>query len=947
MSILPIIEDGEDSGLGRSTRERTRSGRLVVDAEELDEGAHLGRFRIVRHLGRGGMGAVYEAEDTLLERRVALKVVAALSENGRTRMLSEARALAKIKHANVVQLHDVGVDEERVYLALELVRGTTLTHWLADNDHDWGDVVVHFAAAGRGLAEAHDNGLAHGDFKPSNVLVASDGRVLVSDFGLAQSMESETTNSGSTSSTQKRRRIVGTPAYMAPELYRGATKNAATDQFAFCVALYEALFGRHPFGGGSWEAVARQISAGELQAPPTAGNVPRHVRRAVMRGLSHRAGQRWLSMGMLLDRITGPPTRAIPRSAWAVGGVAVVGLTTLALARDPNPCVADPSMLGGAWDDEVRVRVAASFVGPEAERNWTQVETAIDDWSRHWLTAHQTVCRASQDGDQTDAELDARMACLRRANRSLAALTDVLGHSDPDAVFTAMSAVAELPPPTDCTSAGPTGPGAPPSEGGLLGTIERGQALQRIGRLFDAQALAETALIAADDANDCEASAMASLLLGRVLREQGQAVLAVERFERGVERATSCGRLDLVADTSLAMAETVARRGIDAAAARSWLSRARNAAAASTSGPSERSALFDARTLLTDARIAKFTGDHEAVERHIASALAIVPAEGDGDHAARSTSVRAMLLELRAQTLVMQGRTADAEAAFSHSLEVLTEALGSRNPRLAGSLVGLARVAMMSGDRARATEHLQSALRVLNAGYGPTHPRTALVLNNLAALEAEDGDYEAARAYMLQAIQTLTAAGGQRPEDLITMRVNAATLAGNGGDHESAILEARAALFTAETEVGRDTRIAALALRVLATNQNAAGRFAEAEKAARRAVTILDRTGDTLTLHSMRALLGEVLSSTPGNGEEVVALLAPVRKACEPDDTAMSARACARAAFFTATGLPESTPLARRVALVAEARELVADDGKLSEYQRFHDRLEAWPDEPG
>lgn len=394
------------------------------------------------------MGAVYEAEDTLLERRVALKVVAALSENGRTRMLCEARALARIKHANVVQLHDVGVAQEQVYLALELVRGKTLAQWLSDDSHDWGEIVVHFAAAGRGLAKAHEAELAHGDFKPSNVLVAIDGRVLVSDFGLAQSMESETTNPASSSSTERRRRIVGTPAYMAPELYRGVTKNAGTDQFAFCVALYEALFGQHPFGGGSWEEVARQVCAANLKSPPRGAAVPRHVRRAVMRGLSQRAERRWPSMAALLDRLTGPPSRPLWKPAWALGGVAALGITAVTLARDADTCSGDPSMLAGTWDDAVRSRVASAFVGTSAARGkraWTKAEGAIDDWSDEWLTAHQRVCTASQKGQQTDRELDARMACLKRAHRSLTTLT-----GDLERPATVVSSISKLPSPSAC-----------------------------------------------------------------------------------------------------------------------------------------------------------------------------------------------------------------------------------------------------------------------------------------------------------------------------------------------------------------------------------------------------------------------------------------------------------------------------------------------------------------
>lgn len=929
--------------MSEPTRKRTRSGGVVAADEALAVGSTLGRFVIVRHLGRGGMGAVYEAEDTLLERRVALKVVTALSADGRNRMLSEARALAKIKHANVVQLHDVGVENERVYLALELVRGKTLAKWLAENEHDWGDVVVHFSAAGRGLAEAHDAGLAHGDFKPSNVLVARDGRVLVSDFGLAQSMESETTSSGSSSSTQKRRRIVGTPAYIAPELYRGGMKCAATDQFAFCVALYEALFGVHPFGGGRWEEVAREISGGHLRVPQRSALVPRHVRRAVLRGLAHQPEQRWESMTALLDRLTGPPSRPIPRSAWAVGGVAVVGIAALTLVRDSDPCRGDPSILHGTWDDSVRARVATAFVGSggrDAKDKWPHVEATIDEYTGEWLAAHQQICAASHDGDQSDADLDARMACLRRASQSLSKLTGDLTRSQPDNSLWAISAVAQLPPPSACAEPGRL-PEAPSERGdALLDEIQRGHEQQRIGRLVDAQSTAEAALQEAEAQEHCEGTARAGMLLGGVMRERGKSKAAIQRLERAVEVATGCGRVDLAADASLAVADTIARRGVDGVAAKSWLSRARDAASAVPDDDTTARALFDARALLVDARVDKFTGDYEAADRHVASALPLVPDAAEAPR--RQAVVRAMLLEIRGQTRILQGRSTEAEEAFRGALDILEDGLGPRTPRVAGSLVGLATVAMMNGDDAVAVEHLESALKVLDGGYGPAHPRSALVLNNLAAIEAQRGEYNTSRNYILRAIKTVTATGSQRPEDLITMRINAATLAGNSGDHASAALEAESALRAAEADVGRDSRVAALALRVLAASHNSQGEPQKAEAAARRAITILEKGGDTVVLHAMRALLAEVISGTSGNEVEVLALLKPVREACLAPGTAIPDRACARAAFFTATSLPPTAAAAERAALVEEARALLREDTRVEEYRPFHDRISAW-----
>lgn len=932
------------------SRERTGSGQLSAEDAGLEVGSRLGRFRIIRHLGRGGMGAVYEAEDTVLERRVAMKVVASLSESGRTRMLSEARALAQIKHANVVQLHDVGVEEDHVYLALELVRGTTLARHLASSTHDWADIVVHFVAAGRGLAEAHGAGLAHGDFKPSNVLVATDGRVLVSDFGLAQSMETETTLSGHGASTQQRQRIVGTPAYMAPELFRGANKAAASDQFAFCVALYEALYGEHPFGGGSWEKVARSIAKGGRRVPPPDAGVPRHLRRAVLRGLSHRPEHRWPSMNALLTRLMSPEaSRTVPRSVLALGALAAVGAAGFTLAGETDPCDANPQLLDGTWDDNVRSRVALALVGAapsDRPQVWDRVESSLDDWSRHWLKAHHDVCVAARDRDGDDTDLDLRMACLKSAGRSFQTLTSVLEQGDQDSAWTAMAGVAGLPSPQDCATAAsvallPHARDAANEE--LFGDIERGNALARVGRLFDAEAIAKDATERAQTLGSCGNAVSAGLLLGSIQREQGHSSAARERFVATANQASECGRDDLAAKASLQVAETIAQSGVDASAARTWLASARTAAAQVSTTDTEHRRLFDARALVTEARIDTFAQDYEIASGHLNEGLALLPAFSEGDLSARIAAVRAPALELRGQIALRQGNYEQAQQAFGASLDLRETIFGNDNPRTAAATVGLATVSTLAGDTAKAIERLEQALSLIEAGYGPAHPRIAVILNNLAAVEADRNDITAARRYLLRAIDILAAHDSERPGQLITMRVNAATLAAKLGDLDTAVREAEAAARDAEIVVGRQSRPRALALRVLAASQNSNADFAGAARSARQAVAILEARGETVVLHDMRALLAEVLSHHGGNEVEVLALLKPVRAACATEQSPVPTRACARALFFTAVSLPDSTPDDVREQFVGDAKRLLEGDERIDEYRPFHDRVQNWP----
>ena len=147
----------------------------------------VGRYELIGRLGAGGMGVVHRAHDPELDRPVAVKLLraeASSDDKARARMLREARALAKLSHANVVQIYEIGEHEQRTFLVMEYVDGSTLAHWL-EQQRPWPEVLARFVAAGRGLAAAHRAGVVHRDFKPENVLLGRDGSVRVADFGLA------------------------------------------------------------------------------------------------------------------------------------------------------------------------------------------------------------------------------------------------------------------------------------------------------------------------------------------------------------------------------------------------------------------------------------------------------------------------------------------------------------------------------------------------------------------------------------------------------------------------------------------------------------------------------------------------------------------------------------------------------------------------------------------
>ncbi|MCA9712961.1 MAG: serine/threonine protein kinase, partial [Myxococcales bacterium] len=185
--------------------------------------------------------------------------------------------MAKLTHPNVIAVHDVGTYEGRVFIAMEFVDGPTLRTWLLQGPLEWNEIVEVFVKAGRGLAAAHAVGLVHRDFKPDNVLIGRGGRVLVMDFGLARQASSRPAEAQPTGTPPPDARdmvltrtgaLVGTPAYMAPEQHKGSVADPRVDQFSFCVALYEALYGERPFAGNSVASLAINVLEGHVRSPP-------------------------------------------------------------------------------------------------------------------------------------------------------------------------------------------------------------------------------------------------------------------------------------------------------------------------------------------------------------------------------------------------------------------------------------------------------------------------------------------------------------------------------------------------------------------------------------------------------------------------------------------------------------------------------------------------------
>ncbi|MCA9537559.1 MAG: protein kinase [Myxococcales bacterium] len=344
----------------------------------------IGRFTLLDELGRGGMGAVFAAYDEQLDRRVAIKMLRGLfvrDEDAR-RFEREAQAMARLSHPNVAQIYDSGHHEGHPYLAIEFVRGRTLADWQAERPRSWREVVAVYAQVGAGLAAAHAAGLLHRDFKPHNVLIGDDGRARIIDFGLARTMGEAAAETGrpalqvelddgptrlDTPLTADGA-LMGTPGYMPPEQLRGRPFDAAGDQFAFCVALYESLYGQPPFERASLVRLLTAMEA-DAVAPPPPSNAPPWLRALVLRGLRAKPAERFPSMDALLAELNRADRDADPGLARVPRLVLLVVYASLAIGVSVGALlylgVEPPPVRGSLGTLEYR-SVAATVLGADA-----------------------------------------------------------------------------------------------------------------------------------------------------------------------------------------------------------------------------------------------------------------------------------------------------------------------------------------------------------------------------------------------------------------------------------------------------------------------------------------------------------------------------------------------------------------------------------------------------
>ena len=422
-----------------------------------------GRYVLLSALGAGAMGVVQAAFDRQLDRKVALKFLAATpgedTARARARLQREAQALAKLAHPNVVTVHDVGVLDDEVYVAMELVEGSTLRTWLAARPRDLREVLAILRQAGEGLAAAHAAGLVHRDFKPDNVLVGDDGRARVTDFGLARSANESDQGSAPDAPGESARIATltqtgvraGTPAYMAPEQKAGEAPSPRSDIYSFCVTLHEAVTGVRP-------------------GTPPLRRAPAWLDRAMARGLRARPEDRWPSMRALLDVLARGPRITKTRVATAafvlmLASAAVVGARER-LLRAPPPCPSPEHAFDGIWDDAQRAAVDQTLRASGHDSALAYIRPLLDEYRAAWVRAEVDTCAATRvRGEQSEHLLDLRMACLEDRRRSIGRTVSLLSRADEDIASHGVEIVSQIPGVDTCANVRSLEASPPPAAG--------------------------------------------------------------------------------------------------------------------------------------------------------------------------------------------------------------------------------------------------------------------------------------------------------------------------------------------------------------------------------------------------------------------------------------------------------------------------------------------------
>ncbi len=736
-----------------------------AEADGLPAGSLFGRYVVLRRIGEGGMGAVYLAFDAELNRKVALKLLRTdaaphQAELTRERLMREAQAMARLSHPNVVAVYEVGAVDDAVFLAMEYVEGTTLKEWM-DDDHDWREVVNTFTAAANGLRAAHDVDLVHRDFKPANVLVGDDGRVRVTDFGLARdaagdtSVDNASDSGGGDASGDRLAQtltmtgsMIGTPAYMAPEQFAGTPAGALADQFSFCATMYEALYGKRAFTGKTIAELAENVKSAASLAQPKR-SVPTWLHALLVRGMSAKPDDRFDSMDAVVAELVRDRGRVRRLGLLALAIVAPVAITAGVLMSRTDKagapvCTASAQTMAKVWNDS-RKSAVASALGA-ADRSYSGAYTSrvtgeLDRWSKRWVVMHQQTCRATRvDGNQSEALLDARTMCLSRQRDRFAALVTQLQGGDKQTASRATAALNALPDIDACadvtslTAVSPPPAAVRATTAGLYRQLATARALLVTGKLDQADTAARSILGRAKAAAYKPLIAEATLVVAELWLARGKAHEAERTAYQGLWAAQESR-----ADRGVAEAWSLLVRIAGESAQYERAAQLTKHASASVVRLGSPPALA-ARLRVQLGLVAFNRGRYTEARKHLRTALEL----RKNLHGDRHHQVAAVLTNL--------GHVARRLSDYPLALRLHRQALatdrqtfGDAHPRIARHNHNIGGILRLQNKLAKALEHYKAALSLRKRLLGADHHQTALTHNSIGLVLLDTDDLPGAK----------------------------------------------------------------------------------------------------------------------------------------------------------------------------------------------------------
>jgi tetratricopeptide (TPR) repeat protein len=750
------------------------------------EPVRIDRYVVLERVASGAIGTVVAAYDPQLDRRVAIKLLRTRGDDAwRKRMMREAKALARLSHPNVVAVHDAGEHDGEVFVAMELVEGVDVARWLAAEPRPWPAVLDVFVQAGRGLAAAHAAGIVHRDVKPANILVGRDGRVRVADFGLSRTRSDTSADPAATSGEHDTQDLdavtvagvrVGTPAYMAPEQHRGEPATDRSDQFQFCVGLYEGLFGRRPFSGID-DASLRAAKERGPSAPPDDHRVPTPTVAAILRGLHPDPGARHPDMDALLRAIAIDP--ASGRRRWLVAGVSGLAIAAAVgiASRGPAPCVGSDARLAGTWDADRRAEIQAAFAGsgaPYHAHAWDRVAAELDDHASQIAATQREACEATRvRGEHSEAVLDHRSRCLGLRVRELAALVDELARPDAELVTRATAAAGGLSEPETCLDAAIDLDEAVPSPEAQMDLERLAEANGRrvAGRYASALELAHAVSEAAATRGDDAVRAEALVLEADARLELGARAEAEATLREAVVLARSSARPRTEARGWIALVRLAEPKdGEDMAGFWSRLARA-SLDAAGGDRKLEADLERNTGTALATA------GDYAGAVTHFERARDLFEAE----HGAEGLSV-ANTDDSIGSTLHLLGRHDESLAHHERAAAILERRLGPDHPYVGTAIANVASELGCRGDLDRALERYEHALGVVEAALGPDATKVAALSSNYAVVLRKLDRLDEARARYDRAADILVRRYGADHPDALRVLANVADIQSAQGD---------------------------------------------------------------------------------------------------------------------------------------------------------------------